>query len=40
MKHNTLLLIQFYRVENIKSITTFNNIANALGRMDLPLTDR
>ena len=39
-KHNTLLLIRFYQVENIKSITTFNSIANALGGMDIPLTDR
>ena len=38
--HNTLLLIRFYRVENINSITTFNSIVNALGRMDIPLTDR
>ena len=40
IKCNTLLLIIFYRVENIKSIATFNSIANALGRMDIPLTDR
>ena len=40
LKHNTLLLIRFYQVENIKSLTLFNNIANALGRMDIPLTDR
>ena len=39
IKHNTLLLIKFYRVENIKSITIFNSIVNALGRMDIPLTD-
>ena len=32
--------MRFYRVENIKSITTFNSIANALGGMDIPLTDR
>ena len=33
-------MIEFYRVENIKSITIFNSIVNALGRMDIPLTDR
>ena len=40
MKHNTLLLIRFYQVENIKSITIFNSIRNALGRMEKALTDR
>ena len=39
-KCNTLLLIKFYRVENMKSVTIFNSIANALGRKDIPLTDR
>ena len=39
IKHSTLLLIKFYRIENIKSITIFNSIPNALGRMDIPLTD-
>ena len=39
IKHNTLLLIKFYQVENIKSITIFNSIVNALGRTDIPLTD-
>ena len=33
-------MIKCYRVENTKSITTFNSIAIALGRMDIPLTDR
>ena len=40
IKHKKLLLIRFYWVENIKSIAIFNSIANALGRMDIPLTDR
>ena len=40
IKHNTLLLIRFYQVENIKSVISFSNIANALGRLDIPLTDR
>ena len=31
IKRNTLLLIRFCQVENIKSITLFNSIANALG---------
>ena len=31
IKHNTLLLIRFYQVENIKFITIFNSVANALG---------
>ena len=39
IKHNTLLLIKFYRVKNIKSITIFNSIVNALGRMDILLTN-
>ena len=39
-KCNTLLLITFYRVENMKSVTIFNSIANALVRKDIPLTDR
>ena len=33
-------MIEFYWVENIKSITIFNSIVNALGRIDIPLTDR
>ena len=40
IKHYTLLSTKFHRVENIKSITIFNSIANALGQMDIPLTDR
>ena len=32
-------MTKFYRVENIKSLTIFKSIANALGRMDIPLTD-
>ena len=39
-KCNTLLLAKFYRVENMKSVTRFNSIVNALGRKDIPLTDR
>ena len=39
IKPNTLLLIRFSQVENIKSITLFNSIVNLLGRMDVPLTD-
>ena len=31
IKRNTLLLIRLCQVENIKSITLFNSIANALG---------
>ena len=33
-------LIRFYQVENIKFVTIFNSVANALGRMDIPLIDR
>ena len=40
IKHNTLLLIQFYQVVNIKSITIFSSIVNAPGQIDLPLADR
>ena len=40
IKHNTLLLTRFYQVKNIKSVTIFNSIANALGQMDIPLADR
>ena len=40
IKHNTLLLIRFYQVENIKFITIFNSVANVLGRMDIPSIDR
>ena len=40
IKHNTLLLIKIYQVENIKSVTLFKSIANALRWMDIPLTDR
>ena len=40
LKKSTLLLIRFYRVENVKSATLFSSIANALGWMDIPLTDR
>ena len=39
LKHNTLLLLRFYQVENIKSLTLFNSTANVLGWMDIPLTD-
>ena len=39
IKHNTLLLIRFYQVENIKSISLFNSIVNDLGWMDILLTD-
>ena len=39
LKLKTTLLIRFCQVENIKSITLFNSIANALGWMDIPLTD-
>ena len=39
-KCNTLLLTKFYRVENMKSVTRFNSTVNALGRKDIPLTDR
>ena len=38
-KHNTLLLIRFYQVENIKSEILFNNIEDTLGRMNIPLMD-
>ena len=33
-------MIRFCLVENIKYITIFNSTANALVRMDIPLTDR
>ena len=33
-KHNTLLLVGFYNVENIKSETLFNSIKDALGRIE------
>ena len=33
-KHNILLLIGFYQVENIKSETLFNSIKDDLGRID------
>ena len=39
LKYNSLLLIRFYQVENIKSLTLFSSISNALVRMDLPLID-
>ena len=32
-------MIGFYQVENIKSETLLNSIKDALGRMDIPLTD-
>ena len=35
IKHNNiLLLIRFYRIENIKSRTMFNSIVNALDRRE------
>ena len=40
IKLNTLLLIRFYQVENNKSLTSFNNVTNALDRMGIPLTVR
>ena len=33
-------MIRFYQVENIKPITLFHSVVNALGWMDIPLTDR
>ena len=33
-------MIKFYHVENIKSITIFESVANALGKMDKPLRYR
>ena len=39
-KLQNTLLIRFYQVENIKFKTLFNSIVNALGWMDIPLTDR
>ena len=39
IKSTTLLLIGFYQVENIKSGTLFNSIKDALGGMDIPLTE-
>ena len=38
IKNTTLLLMGFYQVENIKSETLYNNVKNALGWMDIPLT--
>ena len=32
-------MIRFSQVENIKSVTLFNSIANALGRMEILSTD-
>ena len=39
VKYNALLLIGLCQFENIKSETLFNGIKDALGRMDIPLTD-
>ena len=39
IKHNTLL-IKLNQVENIKSVSLFKSIANALRWMNIPLTDR
>ena len=32
--------MRFCQVKNLKSITFFNSIANAMGLMEMPLTDR
>ena len=39
IKSTTLLLTGFYQVENIKSGTLFNSIKDALGGMDISLTE-
>ena len=32
--------MRFCQVKNLKSITFFNSITNAMGLMEMPLTDR